>query len=157
MGCNAPSVPKVVLGVLLPAYRREPTVSRGFGEQQYYLLSVRCDGPGVGRAARRLHCVSGSMEVTSVRIAFVLGADCRKCVRKDTTEARRLERGAVQSMSAISARRRDRSCVGRSTVPIAMARPTGHTLTYTVDVQPQPCPLLGGRQMSIEPGDSVCF
>ena len=79
---------KVVLGVLPPAYRREHTVSRGFGKPQCYWLSVRCDGPGVERAARRLHCVPGSMEATSVRVAFVLGADCRKCDREDTTEAR---------------------------------------------------------------------
>ena len=87
MGCNAPSVPKVVPGVLPPAYRRGHTVSRGFGEPQSYLLSVCWDGRGVGRAARRLRCVSGSMEAASVHVAFVLGADCRKCDRMDTPEA----------------------------------------------------------------------
>ena len=88
---------------LPPAYRRGHTVSRGFGEPQSYLLSVCCDGRGVGRAARRLHCASGSMEATSVQVASVLGTACRKCDRADTTEARRLQSGAVQSTSAISA------------------------------------------------------
>jgi hypothetical protein len=88
---------------LPPAYRRGHTVSRGFGEPQSYLLSVCCDGRGVGRAARRLHCASGSMEATSVQVASVLGTACRKCDRVDTTEARRLQSGAVQSTSAISA------------------------------------------------------
>jgi Transposase IS116/IS110/IS902 family len=43
------------------------------------------------------------MEATSVQVASVLGTACRKCDRVDTAEARRLQSGAVQSTSAISA------------------------------------------------------